>query len=87
MNGILENLRVERDILREKVREQSEQVLPFLVDLKRVHNELRDVALACDAYEGNARKDFYLDSTITTLDNLISNLTRFSRFVIQKIPK
>ena len=88
MNEMLENLRVERNILDEKVGEQSQQVLPFLVDLQRVANELRDVSLACYAYEGNARKESYLDSTITALNNLIYHLkTQSDRVVIRKILK
>ena len=87
MNGILENLRAERDMLREKVREQSQHVLPFLVDLKRVANEFRDVDLACDAYDGKARKDSYVDSTIRNLNNLISCLDRPVLTVIKNIVK
>jgi hypothetical protein len=71
MNEMLENLRAERDILGQKVEEQSQQVLPFLVELDHVAKELRRVALACHAYEGNPRKDYYLDDTIHCLRTLI----------------
>lgn len=74
MNGMLENLRVERAIVSEKVKEQSQQVLPFLVDFQRVVVELRDVTLAWCAYEGHARKESHLDTTIAELNNLIGRL-------------